>query len=323
MLMREGVQASAQESQNGHRLDPDHLAAARGYEDRSSQAVDAEELWSLARAEAQSLMARAHADAEDLLSRAQSHVDLLRAHAEAVRAEAECLRAEAAALRSAARDEVEAASSHAETTTEMHATAQKLLAAVQDEVDAARDQFERMRTEALAIGRLLRAEIDAGLADVQRLGGDVERVSAQTDKLAAELRLILARLAAAGAPEGPLVDARAVRGEVTRPRNEEQLAELLGQIWDRASTEARSVSARRSSGEPGTRTADDAWGGGEPAPDVQPVGDHAEPRPASLPLIGSGGWAGREATLPYTGSSASEPAPPSASTSRRRRRRRG
>lgn len=321
MLMREGVQASAPEPQNGHRLDPDHLAAARGYEDRSSQAVDPEELLSLARAEAQALMARAHADAEDLLSRAQSHVDLLRAHAEAVRAEAECLRAEAAALRSVARDEVEAASSHAGTTTEMHATAQKLLAAVQDEADAARDQFERMRTEALAIGRLLRTEIDTGLADVQQLGGDVERVSAQTDKLAAELRLLLARLAAARPSEGPLVDARAARGEVARPRQEEQLAEMLGQIWDRASTEASRVSARRSSGGPATRTADDDWGGGGPAPDVQPVDSHAEPRPASLPLIGSGGWGAREAALPHTGSPASEPAP--ASTSRRRRRRRG
>lgn len=328
MLMNEGAQVSSQEVQNGRRLDPRHLAAAPIDEERSARGGDAEEVLSRARAQAHALTARAHADAEDLLSRAQAQVELLRVHAEAVRAEAECLRAEAAALRTAARDEVETAGLHADSTSQMHATADKLLAAVEDEVDAARDEFERMRTEALSIRRLLRAEIDAGLADVQKLRGEVQRLSAKTDKLAAELRLLLLRPGAAGVTEDPLVDARAraatdVRPEAAHPPQEEQMTELLRKIWDAASTEAGNVPARRSSGEPATPTVDDAWGGGQPAADVQPTDSHAEPRPASLPLIGSGGWGAREAALPYTGSPAGEPAPPSTSTSRRRRRRRG
>ena len=160
-----------------------------------------EGLLSTVRSYAESLTAQARADADELLSRAHAQAELLRVRAEAVRAEADCMRAEAAALRIAVKEDAEAARERAKSAAETHAAAEELRAEMQREVDAAREEFERMRTEAMVIRRLLRAEVDAGVFDTERTRGDVQRLWAETDKLAAAIRRISAH---AGLTSGPM-----------------------------------------------------------------------------------------------------------------------
>jgi hypothetical protein len=159
----------------------------------SVQAREADDLLSRACAHAEALGARARADAEELLSRAQSQAELLRVHAEAIRVEADRLRAEAAALRTEVLHNAEASGSSADSMAEhARAAAEEFRSTVQLEVDAARKEFDRMTTEARFVRRVLRAEIDAGLVDVDRMRDDVQRLCAETNKLAAELRLLFA-----------------------------------------------------------------------------------------------------------------------------------
>ena len=160
-----------------------------------------ENLLSTVRSYAETLTAQARADADELLSRAHAQAELLRVRADAVRAEAECMRAEAAALRIAVREDAEAARERAKSAAETHAAAEELRAAMQREADAAREEFERMRTEAMVIRRLLRAEVDAGVFDTERTRADVQRLWAETDKLAAAIRRISAH---AGVTSGPV-----------------------------------------------------------------------------------------------------------------------
>jgi hypothetical protein len=159
-----------------------------------------DDLLSMVRSYVESLTVQARADAEELLSHAHVQAELLRVRAEAVRAEAECLRAEAAALRSSVKEEAEAARARAESAAQTYSDAEDLRAAMHRETDDAREEFTRMRTEAMAIRRLLRAEVDAGLADTERMRGEVQRLWAETDKLAAVLRLLSAGAETAGSP---------------------------------------------------------------------------------------------------------------------------
>lgn len=153
-----------------------------------------------ARLRAETLSGRAHADAEELLSRARVHAELLRTHAEAARAEAQALRAEAAALRRAAGDEAATANSRAEALrAHAQAVAEEFRLAMEDQAGAARTEVERLRTEAMSLRRLLKAEIDAGLADRERLRAEVQGLWAEAERVAAELRL-LSRSDEAAAP---------------------------------------------------------------------------------------------------------------------------
>lgn len=174
-----------------------------------------EDLLSTVRSYAESMTVQARADAEELLSRAHAQAELLRVRAEAVRAEAECLRAEAAALRIAVRDDAEAANERAKSAAQTHAAAEELRALMQREADAAREEFERMRTEAMAIRRLLRAEVDAGVFDTERTRAEIQRLWAETDKLAVVLR----RVSAGAETTGSLVETSiesGIRGQAGR-----------------------------------------------------------------------------------------------------------
>lgn len=273
--MPEGAQASRPETQTGHRVDPDHVVRSRHDGAPTAHSVDADEVLSRARALAESFTARAHTHAEDLLSRARCQAELLRAQADAVRAEAESLRAEAGALRTTVRDEIDSAASHAASTAQMEAAARELLLAVHGEVNAARGELERMRTETLSILQVLRADVDTGLAGVQYIGADVRRLSATTDKLESDLRLLIARAAAGGTFEGvrgrsagepPRADAPTPPGvpwdgappEPPPAPHKEDVTEMLRQIWIAASSDSGGDSEWRSRTDPATATLDDA-----------------------------------------------------------------
>ena len=159
-----------------------------------------EDLLATVRSYAESLTIQARAEADELLAHAHAQAEQLRGRAEAVRAEAECMRAEAAAQRIAVRDDAEAAGEYAKSAAQTLAAAEDLRAAMQRDADAARDEFERMRTEAMAIRRLLRAEADAGAAETERTRGDIQHLWAETDRMAAVLRLLAARAEGAGSP---------------------------------------------------------------------------------------------------------------------------
>jgi hypothetical protein len=248
VVVPEGVSWSAGQRQNGHHDEPDHVVLAGADEVRGSRigataamfgrgdAADpddtrpigdpgrplrdatslnvegrqAEDLLFRVRAHAESLAGQAQVEAEELLSRAQAQAELLRVHAEAMRAEAECMRAEAGALRAAVREEADAAASCADSVTDARAAAEELRAAMQLEAVAAREEFEQMRAETLSIRRLLRAEIDAGLADAERLRGEVRRLCHDANQLAAELGQLFA-------PATTVDDETGTTGDAGRP----------------------------------------------------------------------------------------------------------
>lgn len=196
MILDAGAEIFGQpeEGANAHRIagQAQVEAARRHATSLSIQArADAEQLLSRARSHAESLSIQAHADAEELLSRAHVQAELLRVHAEAARAEAECLRAEAVAMRNAVRDDAEAAASRSESAAaQAHAAAEELRAAIQGEAYAARAELEGVRAEAASIRRVFQAEIGAALADAERMRTGIERLWAETDKLAVELRML-------------------------------------------------------------------------------------------------------------------------------------
>lgn len=396
MVMSEGA-VSPEQMENGHQGDAPTRVGLSGADEvhrprtgLSGQARDAEDVLSRARSHAESLGAQALAEAEELLSRAHSQAELLRVHADAMRAEADCLRAEAAAVLGAVRHDADASRSFTESVAaHASAAAEEFRSAVQLEVDAARQEFERMRTEALFIRRVLRAELDAGLADVDRMRGEVQRLCAETNKLAAELGLLFAaggseQIAVAGDPGGRPPDARPSNGPAPgaeahaasddpwtsdRPAggddsqtsaspfspdegaasgrrldaagtpSDSNVAELLRQIWDAASTGLGRLSDDGSIGTPGWATADDPAGSsdsegfetGEREPGeagaqarvAASLGEHevgtVDGRRGWEPLIGSGGWRATEAAAPAApeaGEFAASPPPPG----RRRRR---
>ena len=295
------------------------------------------EVLARARAVAEAITTEARADAEDLLSRAHMQAELLRVNAEAVRAEAECLRAEAAALRATLRDEVELARSHVEVAAQRHTEADDVRRNLLAEADAARAEFERTRTEAMSIRRLLRAEIDAGLADAQQMRSEVQRLWAETDKLAAELRLLCARAAgtsdgrevtddappmAGAAPAGPQADddgGSAAPAPAASPDVDRNVAELLNEIWDAVSEELSPRLGRHL----GARPVDP---GGDDDPEDRPDQDRAVDRTgAAQPLIGSGGWRSTGTPSPDAAPPDREPghdedSPPAPGIGRRRRR---
>lgn len=213
MGVSEGVPAPTHENQNGrnHSMSPKAILDgtaeifgagpdnARGREaDAPALSVAGEGEVGTARRNAESLGARAQVEAEELLSRAHAHANVLRVHAEAARAEAQALRAEAAALRRASADQAAAATSFvAALTAEMEATAKDLRSSMESKADEARAEVERLGREAMSLRRLLRAEIDAGLADIQQMRAEVQGVWAETEKQAAGLRLLSARAGAA------------------------------------------------------------------------------------------------------------------------------
>ncbi|MDQ3898481.1 MAG: hypothetical protein M3326_14765 [Actinomycetota bacterium] len=297
---------------------------ARPLRDASSLSVQgrhAEDLLFRARSHADSLAAQAQAEAEELLSRAQAQAELLRVHAEAMRAEAEYMRAEAAAVRAAVRDEAEAASARAESAVaEARAAAEELRSAMQLEAGAARQDFEQTRAEAMSIRRLVRAELDAALADAERLRGDIRRLCADTNKLGAELGLLLARAGAVEEPVGSEADGGPIEdwawtdpGGVPAasgvepepgPPLDKNLAELLRQMWDAASGEQATA----------VETPDE-----QPEGPVGPWGA----RRASQPLIGSGGWHAKGAAAPGPGEEPDDAAGQPPPVRRRRRFPRG
>ena len=302
----------------------------------SVQGRHAEELLFRARAHADSLAAQAQAEAEELLSRAHAQAELLRVQVEAMRAEAEYMRSEAG-LAAAVRDEVEAARSCAEAAAaEARAAGEELRSAMQLDVAAARQELEQMSAAAMSIRRSLRAEIDAGLADAGRLRGEVRRLCADTNKLAAELGLLLAAAGGADDRTGAEGDAGPVdewpsteshgaggvesdegpsespsapgatagpRTGAAPPPSDTNVAELLRQIWDAAS--ANQSTAMEAPEEPEGPTA--------------PLGGLR----AAQPLIGSGGWRAKETAAPDVGQGAGEAAPPPSPGRRRRRFHRG
>lgn len=344
--MSESTPWSAQSGRQGG--PPEHIArpgpddgrprgeSGRPLRDATSLSVQgrhAEELLFRARAHADSLAAQAQAEAEELLSRAHAQAELLRVQVEAMRAEAECMRSEAG-LAAAVRDEVEAARSCAEAAAvEARAAAEELHSSMQLDVAATRHELEQMSAAAMSIRRSLRTELDAGLADVGRLRGEVRRLCADANKLTAELRLLLA--AAGGtddrtgaeldagpadewpstephgthsveSDEGPSESASA-QGATAGPRtgtapppSDTNVAELLRQIWDAASANQSTVS--EAAAEPETPTG--------------PLGGFR----AAQPLIGSGGWRAKEGAAPDVSPEAGDATAPPAPPGRRRRR---
>ena len=134
----------------------------------------------------------ADSGAEELLSRAEAQAEHLGAHAEAVRAEADRLRAEAGVLRVAVQHAAETARARAESAATSQAAVERLHSTLLAEADAVRVELASIRAEVVSIREVLRAEIDAGVADVRRMRAEVQRLWPETEKLAAELRLLLA-----------------------------------------------------------------------------------------------------------------------------------
>lgn len=229
---------------------------ARGHSTALSlEAREAEDLLSRARSHAESLGAQARAEAQELLSRAQSQAEMLRVHAEAMRAEADCLRAEAAALRSAvARGAVAKGSDAEAVAAPAPAAAEGYRSAPQLEIDVAREELERIGAEAILVRRALRAEIDAGLEDVDRMRGEVRRLCAETNKLAAELGLLFS----AGGPERMAiasdVDVRSPEPVAAQGRNDDPVVVDSSLEGDQGHTEGpNSASADDQGAEPGRR----------------------------------------------------------------------
>ena len=293
----------------------------------------AEELVFRTRAHADALAAQAQAEAEELLSRAHAQAEVLRVRAEAMRAEAEYMRSEAGAVAAAVKEEIEAASSCAESAAaEARAAAEEVRSAMRLEAAAARQDLEQMKAAAISIRRSLRAEIDAGLADSERLRAEVRRLCADTNKLAAELGLLLAAAGAADDRIGDDVDAGPVdewpsaeshgtrgvesyEGSIASPSapggtagrltgaapppSDTNVAELLRQLLHAAA-------ANQST----------AMGAPEEAegPTAPLGGLHA-----AQPLIGSGGWWAKETVAPDVGGRTGDaPAPPPPGRRRRR-----
>ena len=290
----------------------------------SVQGRQVEELLFRARSHADALAAQAQAEAEELMSRAHAQAELLRVHAEAMRAEAEHMRAEAGALQTAVRAEVDAASSCTEVAvSEARAAAEELRSAIQLEAATARQQLEQVKAEVTSICRLWRAELDAGLADAERLRGDVRRLCVETNKLATELAMVLAGRApddelpadplrvapddtlspvGDGGPEesSGVLTAAAGPMQAQAPELDGNIAELLRKLWD----------AAYGTGSPSSETSADE-------PD-EPPGPWGGLRSAQ-PLIGSGGWQAKEAAAPEVGLRAGDEPMLPAPVGRRRR----
>lgn len=302
------------------------------------QGRQVEELLFSARSHADALAAQARDEAEELLSRAQAQAELLRVHAEHMRAEAEHMRAEAAALQAALSTEVEAAGVGTESAvSEARAAAEELRSAIQLEAAAARQQLEQVKAEATSIRRLLRAEVDAGLADAERLRGEVRRLCAETNKLAAELAMLLAgrapdEPAAVGdhrarpphdAPPAEPDDGASPVGDEGLGRSSGELEPMVG-----PTPHAEAPELDRNMAELLQKLWDAAFKDGSPTSET-PANEFEEPsvpwggRGASQPLIGSGGWQAKDPAAPELGTDAGDETTMQASGRRRRRFHRG